>query len=417
MASFNFADDIELVKLDISDLNGNTKSIGPQVAAIRIEEDITNSYVFAEIDIIDGINLLQTFPLVGEENFTFEIRFPKNKITLKYKFNIFAVTNVGYGQRNNVKTYTLKGVSEEAIINAGSLVTKGYKDTYENIISDIVKTNLKSSKKYTQSSTRGVHNIVMPSIKPMEAIDMLRMRSISTKNEYAPMLFFETSQGYVFKDMVSLFGEGKAKSRQDITYAYRNVNVTQSEQSGTIVSFVTTEKYDTFYKLNNGAFNNIVSTFDLKTKKIKTYEFKYNEKRSSFEMLNEKNTNSTNFAGKYGTTPARTYLAFIDSTRGDFFADRFGDRQSYVNHILQNFSRVEITGIPGGEIPQAGGTLYLNFEQETGSYDKNDDKKDKSATGYYFIKKLIHEIQLNGGVPAYRASCDVISGIMMEKLK
>lgn len=416
MSSFNFFDDVELARLELVRLNGSRKSIGPQVTAIRIQEDVTSPYVFAEFDIIDGINLLQTFPIVGEENLLFEARFPKDNLTLRYEFSVFAVSNLKYGEKNNVKLYTLKAVSQEALRNASSLAVKGYNDSYENIIEDILKLNLQSTKTLVKESTRGVHNIVLPNMKPMTAIDMIRKRSISAKHEYAPMMFFETSKGFVFKDMASLLKEGKSRSRQDITYAYRNVIVSQSEQSGTIVSFATPEKHDTFYKINNGGFNNQVSTFDLKTKKIKLHEFKYEDKKATFEMPNEKNTHSTAFLQKFGSTPARSYLTFVDSTRADFFADRYGDRQSYTNHIFQNLSRVELSGIVGREILQAGGVVYLNIERETGSYDNNTNSQDKAATGYYFIKKLIHEIQLAGGVPAYRASCDIVSGVMMEKL-
>lgn len=417
MSSFNFFDDIELVRLDIISSSGDKKSIGPQVAAIRVQEDVTSSYVFAELDIIDGISLLQTLPIVGEETFMLEMRLPRNNTILKYKFCIFAVSNVKYGEKNNIRLYTLKGVSEEALINASCLAVKGYNDAYENIISDILKTNLKSVKKITKDSTRGIHNIVLPNMKPMAAIEMLRKRSISTKNEYAPMLFFETSDGFVFKDLATLLKDGKARPRQDITYTYRNVTVSSSEQSGVISSFVTPEKHDTFSKINNGGFNNQVSTYDIKTKKIKVHDFKYEDKKKSFEMPNDQNTNSTNFIQKYGTLPARSYLTFIDSSRADFFADRYGDRQSYTNQIFQNLSRVELSGILGKDPLRAGGVVYLNFEKETGSYDQSTNTQDKAVTGYYFIKKLIHEIQLAGGVPAYRASCDVVSGVMMEKLQ
>lgn len=416
MSSSNFSDDIELVRLELGNLNGTIKSIGPQVNTIRIQEDVTSAYVFAEIDIVDGIGLLQTFPIVGEETFTFEARFPRNNTTLKYKFCVFAITNVGYNPKNNVNTYTLKAVSEEALINASSLAVKGYNDTYDNIISDILKNNLKSSKKFTKEGTRGAHNVVLPNMKPMTAIDMLRKRSISTKNEYAPMLFFETSSGYYFKDMVSLFKDGKSKPLDSISYVYNNVTVASSVQTGTIVSFVTLEKYDTFHKINNGAFNNRVSTYDIKTKKITTYDFDYKEKKSLFTLFNEKNTNSESFLQKYGTEPARSYMLFVDSTRADFFADKYGDRQSYANIIFQNLSRVELNGVINREILQAGGVVYLGFEKETALYNGETEKKDKAASGYYFIKKLIHEIHLSAGVPAYRASCDVVSGVMMEKL-
>lgn len=415
MSSFNYTDDIELVKLEIKNLTGSTKTIGPQVLALRMQEDVTSSYVFLEVDIMDGIGLLQNFPIVGEETFEVEVRFPKFNKTLKYKFGIFAVTNVAMNSKNNVNTYTLQGVSEEALYNAASLVVKGYNDSYENIIKDILKSNLKSTKRIANGTTRGTHNIVLPNAKPFTAIDTIRKRSTSSKNEYSPMLFFETSNGFVFRDIVDLFKEGKSKSIDAITYSYVNSAIS-NEGKGTIISFGTQEKHDTFQKLNNGAFNNHVSSFDLITKKLKTFEFKYSDKKNAFEMFNKKNAHSNQFIQKYGNGPSRSYLTCVDSSKPDFFVDRFGDRQAYTNIIFQNFSRAELNGMPGKEVLEAGGVVYLSFETETVSYKKEQEKNDKGNSGFYFIKRLIHEIHLSGGVPMYRASVDLISGIMLEKV-
>jgi len=416
MSSFNFPDDVELVRLEIKNLSGNRKSIGPQIISMRVQEDVTSSYVFIEVDIMDGIGLLQTFPIVGEEIFDMEIRFPKINKSLKYKFGIFAVTNVALNSKNNVNTYTLQGVSEEALHNASSLVVKGYNDKYENIVKDILKNNLKSTKPLVVGATRGVHNIVLPNAKPFAAIDMIRKRSTAAKYEYSPMLFFETSEGFIFKDMVDLFKDGKQQSLKDITYIYNNVGVTGSGTVGTIVSFGTQEKHDSFQKLNTGAFNNQVSSFDLITKKLQPYEFKYSTKKGSFEMFNQKNAHSNRFIEKYGSQPARSYVVCVDSSKPDAFVDRFGDRQAYTSIIFQNFARAELNGIPGSKVLKAGGVVYLSFETETVGYIKDQEKNDKGNSGYYFIKRLIHEIHLAGGIPMYRASVDLISGVMMEKV-
>lgn len=417
MSASNFPDDVEIVKIDLTNLSGNKKPIGPQVLSFRIQEDITSSYVFAEFDIMDGIGLLQTFPIIGEELIDVEVRFPSLNKSLSYRFAVFATSSVAYGPKNNINTYTLKCASEEAMRNASTLAVKGYDDTYGNIISDIVKTYLKSSKTIDSIPTRGNHNIVLPSIKPLTAIDMLRKRSTSSRNEYAPMLFFETSEGYVFKDIVTLFEAGKSKSLRDITYTYNNTSITGGRQVGVVMSFGTMEKSDTFHKVNSGGLNNTVSTFDVITKKYTTYSYDYNSKKSKFNHFNQKSAHTEQFVNKYGNAPSRAYMVVVDSTKPDYFIDKHGDKQGFTNIIFQNFSRAELSGMPSKEILKAGGVVYLSLDKETALYDKATEKTDKSASGYYFIKKLIHEVQLTAGVPIYRTSCDLISGLMLEKLK
>lgn len=417
MSASNFPDDVEIVKLDLTNLSGSKKPIGPQVLSFRIQEDVSSSYVFAEFDIMDGIGLLQTFPIIGEEIIDVEVRFPSLNKSLSYKLAVFATSSVAYGPKNNINTYTLKCVSEEAMRNASSLAVKGYSDTYSNIIADVVKTYLKSSKKIDSVPTRGNHNIVLPNIKPLSAIDMLRKRSTSSRNEYAPMLFFETSEGYVFKDIVTLFEAGKSKPLADITYTYNNTAITNGKQTGLIMSFGTMEKSDTFHKINNGGLNNTVSTFDVITKKYTTYKYDYTSKKSKFNHFNQKSAHTEQFVSKYGNEPSRTYMVVVDSTKPDYFIDKHGDKQAYANIIFQNFSRAELSGMASKSILKAGDVVYLSLEKETALYDKTTEKTDKAASGYYFVKKLIHEIQLTAGIPIYRTSCDLISGLMLEKLK
>lgn len=417
MSASNFPDDIEIVKIDLTNLSGSKKGIGPQVLSFRIQEDVTSSYIFAEFDILDGIGLLQTFPIIGEETIDVEVRFPLINKTLKYKFAVFATSGVAYNTRNNVNSYTLKCVSEEAMRNACTLASKGYTDSYERIIADVVKTYLKSSKSIDSEPTRGNHDIVLPCVKPLSAIEMLRKRSTSSKNGYAPMLFYETAEGYVFKDIVSLFKAGKSKSLRDITYTYNNTAITGGKRDGLIMSLGTMEKNDTFHKINNGGLNNHVSTFDVITKKFTTYKYEYSQRKDSFDHFNQKAAHTQQFVDKYGKDASRSYLVLVDSTKPDHFFDKHGDKQGYTNIIFQNFSRAELSGVPAKEVLKAGGVVYLSLDKETALYDKSTEKTDKSASGYYFIKKLLHEVHLSSGVPTYRASCDLISGLMLEKLK
>jgi hypothetical protein len=419
MSEFKYyPDDIEVVKIAIVSLDGTTKGISPQVLAMRIQEDILTPYVFIEVDIADGIGLLQQFPIRGEEQLEIELRMPRTNASLKYKFATFSVVNLSVNAKNNTSFYTLKGMSEEVLVNASSIIGKAYKDTYSNVVRDIITSKLKTTKKVDAQTTLGSHEIVIPSMKPFHAIDMIRKRAVTSKAQYAPMVFFETNEGYVFKDMVSLYEEGvAAASKSQLTYSYTNVLMTDSTQAGTIISFTTGEKRDSFSQLNNGAFNNKITTYDIVTKTLKTYDFDYQSKKSQFKLYNDKNSHSDAFISKYGNSIARTYMIPVDSTKPEYFVDKVGDKQSYANIIFQNFSRVELNGNPAHKILQAGSVIYLALSNESVVYDRanNEPPLDRETSGYYLIKKLIHEVILTSGIPMYRISCDLISGSVLER--
>lgn len=418
MADFkSFVDDIAVVDIKLTTADGTTKSIVPQVLGMYLQEDVQTPYMFAEIDMGDGIGLLQSLPIRGEEVIDITLEVPSTKAKLKYKFWVFAVSNVSASSKNNTNFYKLRCVSEEVMVNASRLSQKGYKASFDTIVKDIVTTGLSSNKKIDSVATLGVHQWVIPNLKPFVAIDTIRRRAASTAYPYSPMLFFETQDGFIFKDIVSLYESGVNEGKADKTFVYNNALVSDSAQNGTIKSFNAPEKRDTFEQVNNGAFNNQIVTYDVITKKMKMYDFDYRDKQSSFKFFNDKVTHSDAFLSKFGTQHSRAYFVPIDSTKPDYFVDRVGDKQSYANIILQNVSRAVLQGNPSKKMLRAGGVVYLQFPKEMPDY-KNpnaNSKLDNEKSGYYFIKKIVHEILLATGAPSYRATCELVAGAIVEK--
>jgi hypothetical protein len=66
---------------------------------------------------------------------------------------------------------------------------------------------------------------------------------------------------------------------------------------------------------------------------------------------------------------------------------------------------------------RAGGVVYLQFPKEMPDYKtpNANSKLDNEKSGYYFIKKIVHEILLATGTPSYRASCELVAGAIVEK--
>lgn len=418
MAEFkSFVDDIAVVDIKMTSMNGSAKSIVPQVLGIRLQEDVQTPYMFAEIDIGDGIGLLESLPIKGEEHIDIVFEIPVTGARLQYRFWVFAVTSLSSSLKNNTSFYKLKCVSEEVMVNAGKLVQKGYLSTFDTIISDIVKRELQSTKRVASQPTMGNQHWVVPNLKPFAAIDIIRKKAVSTANPYSPMLFFETQDGFVFNDIASLYEKGVAEGRDNKTFVYNNVLVSESKQNGTIVAFNAPEKRDTFEQVNSGAFNNRVTTFDVITKKLTSYDFDYQSKQSSFKFFNSSKTHTDQFTAKYGEQVARSYLVPVDSTKPEGFVDRVGDKQSYTNMILQNVSRVILSGNPSRKMIRAGEVVFLHFPREMPDYKAagTSGKDDNEKSGYFFVKKIVHEILLATGVPTYRANCELVAGTMMEK--
>jgi hypothetical protein len=416
----NFTDDIRVVDIKITSAAGESKTIISQVVNLQIQEDVTSPYVFAEITLNDAIGLLQGLPIKGEETIELEFETPVlADAALKYKFLVYAVSHLSSGIKNDMNIYQLKCVSEELMINASKFVSKGYKDTFSAIVEDIVKMELGSSKPIDVGATLGVQEWVIPSQKPFQAIDMIRRRATSTAHGHSPMLFFETQDGYVFNDMASLYQRGVDQDIGTITYNFTNATVLESTRNGVITAFNAPEKRDTFEQVNNGAFNNKVTTYDIVTKTLKTYDFNYQDKQSTFNFFNNKSTHSDAFISKFSASPSRTYLIPIDSTKPDHFVDRMGDKQAYTSVMFQNLIRARLVGGKNNQLLRAGGVVFLSFPAEMASYNNPNGKneRDTQNSGFYFLKRVVHELSLATSPITYSASCELVAGAPMEKLK
>lgn len=416
-----FAENVKIDRIDLTSSNGKVVGIGPQLLAMRIQEDVTTPFIAAEVDIADGIGLIQSFPIIGEEKLDVTIsvmntdRLDGNSTTqLKYQFYVYGVGNLGFNEKASGAVYTLKAISIEAITNAAVLTEKAYKSTYDSAVKDILTSLIKTKKPILADPSLGVQDLVLPNMKPFRAIDMLRKRATSSKYPFSPFLFFETRTGFKFRDVVSLFEAGKAKGLEDITYKQRNYQAGFQDRENdrrSLISFTAPEKNDTFNKINNGAFNNKITTFDLITKKLTPYAFNLSSKMKSFNTFNGTQPHTDAFVSDFSATPSRTYIVPIDSTRPNLFVDRFGDRQSYTNLIFQHYSQAEMNGSPTLE---AGEVVYLDIKSDLQSSQRG---VDGYNSGYYLVKSVTHEIHVANGVPVHRMGCDLIRGSTLERLK
>lgn len=189
-------------------------SILPQVAEFSLYQSIFSPILKAQLVIYDAVNLLNNYPLIGEE--TIEVLIDQqgttnktDQVSVTLKFIIAAVTNLEFGINARDQSYIIELHSYESFQNAKTKVSKSYKsaDT-KAYVEDILKTYLKSEKdlyipQYTMKDA--VERVfVVPNLRPFAAINwMARMTTPSNPDQYHNYFFYETlfEQGsrFVFK--------------------------------------------------------------------------------------------------------------------------------------------------------------------------------------------------------------------------
>ena len=237
----SFPGDFELQKLTLT--SPHRKGYIDLKAAwsdFNIYESIFSPYLTADIQLVDGIGLMESVPIIGEETITIQVktkgivreRKPENNLPgpfegsqnegrISLKFRVVKINNI-VKLNDQMLTYKLSLVSEEAILNLKKKVKKSALDpqTFKpRKISDIVKSlytqffkrgRNSNSKKIFVEPTKNLTDLIIPNQTPFKALNFLASRAVSAGKHAvgSSFVFYETVRGFFFISLETLMAGG-----------------------------------------------------------------------------------------------------------------------------------------------------------------------------------------------------------------
>ena len=114
--------DVKLVKAILRNGTG-TVSVGimGQLISLSIFEDIEQPTLYCELMLLDSINLIQDFPIIGEETLELSYYTPGREKPTKLTFNVYSVDGQSSAPTTKGSIYTLKGVNAFHFYNASKI--------------------------------------------------------------------------------------------------------------------------------------------------------------------------------------------------------------------------------------------------------------------------------------------------------
>ena len=237
----SFPGDYELQKLNIT--SPHKKGYIDLKAAwsdFNIYEDLFQNYLTANITIIDGVGLLESLPIIGEETIHISVktkgiarqRTPdgslpgpfegsQNEGKIDLKFRVVRVNNI-VKMNDQMLSYQLSLTSEEAIINLKQKVKKSALDPADfkpSKISDIVKRLYKGFFKEGRAAdakpifvepTKNLTDVIIPNQTPFRAFNFLATRAVSAGKHAmgSSFVFYENVRGFFFISIETLMAGG-----------------------------------------------------------------------------------------------------------------------------------------------------------------------------------------------------------------
>jgi hypothetical protein len=405
--------DIIVSELTVSSPRGSLTLTKAFVSA-SVYESIFTPAIVADITVLDTEDQLGQMKIAGDETIKFTYKVPGGSDT-NYKFALHTLEDVKVtsGGAQKSKTYMLKCVSEEALHAKTNIVQKSYNMQIDAMVKDIVSNYLNSKTSLETEETKGTQNILIPSLNPYKAIDMIRRRATSSTHKSGAFVFFETHEGSTqklkFVTIEKLFEGSTVKEFKQSDTVGNSLN---SQVDGNIIAYEVPKQLTSTDRIAIGGKRR-VATFNARTHK---YEYKdTTPDPTSFKSGGKGDYNSGEFKSKYienAKIPPQNIVP-IDGSSGKRpntgIPEATAEQQAYIATLMQNALKIKVTG---DNSLAAGQMVKANIPVKSSSTDNK--QNDKLLSGNFLISRIHHQILTQADRPRYTCVMEIIKGNMEE---
>ncbi len=385
-------------EITLTSFDGSRKlNIYNLIRSIDIYESLTNYTVSADIYIAEGIELINNFPMAGEERVSITLETPKRK-SITYDFLVSKIDAQRSNDAGNLKSYVLRCVTEDLLKNSFKTFTKRYKDEkYDQALIEVINQDLGSGLSVETEQTKGEFDFTVNNVRPFQVVDLICERAVSgEENISSTFFFYQDNQGYHFKTLEKLIKERRAGA-QHLQFFYQTVNRAEDYEKvinvRNIIAYDTVTQGSSIEKVKSGGMRMRVHEFDIKTgeyynKKdyINTSDGKAYEKLDGAEDFNSKAFNL--FVTEM---PAVHSMVIKDGTRPDMKHNQNIHRKRPFIDKLKNYTMR--ARVYGDTTIRVGDVVTMNLPEITGAEGPDaNEKNQKFYSGQYVIFNLKHRL-------------------------
>jgi hypothetical protein len=216
-----FAGDYNLDSINLIGNNGDVIDIKRLVLELNIWESIYNNAITGSVVITDTLNIISRLPLQGTERIAFKFSTPgagaggsgvvDASIKTGTPFHIYKLSDREQLSEGVMK-YVLHFCSRGMFRNIRTRVSQAYTGPLHESVAKIItdKSYLDLRKRLYFEPTRNKTTIVIPNLRPFDAINLIAQKSLSGSTNGAGYYFYETTKGYHFRSWESMIAtQGK----------------------------------------------------------------------------------------------------------------------------------------------------------------------------------------------------------------
>ena len=285
-SDLQFAGEFLIEECKIVSTTGKTYDIVELVEEINVFENIYTASVSGDIVIKDTTNIIQNFPIIGEERLVLKLQTPQStpepETTIDYTQSplIIYKINSQRGDGETAQVISLQFGSVEGFRNTTCRISQSYSGQPNEIVEKILRdeTYLKSKKTFYYEPTANLTKVIFPNLRPFKCINHLTNISNSSLNNGSPSyLFYETTKGFHFRTFDSMCREEpKFFFKENIGAQLNEVGVVDAQLNlDTLVNYQRVSSKDTVKNINSGMISSKLIAHDVYNKRLDLYKYDY----------------------------------------------------------------------------------------------------------------------------------------------
>jgi hypothetical protein len=393
------------VRVEIENFDGSKRvDIKYQVAELDVYEDITKKAVLAEVIVYDALDIIQEFPIIGEEDATIEFSYSSSEDRVKLKMRLYEVVDITRDGNDAAQTYKLSFASHELFTNIQSCVEDGYNQlTISEIVKRIHRDHLKTTKRLVLEETSGRYSWASTGDTVFETITKLKDYAWNS-NRHTLYMFWEDVNRYNFRSLESLFTQ---EPKYTYNYNIQNTSIgnpqTEPDNAFSIINLDVMKMVDLIESMNRGMLASSLEEIDVIGKRLNTSNYEYQRQFNDSKHINKHPVFMRQYAE--GLREFTTYSTDELPKNNQFHRLHRTSLQAQLNtHVIE-------IGVPGDHTVRPGDIVRLQVP--TAAKIGNLPGMSRLLTGNYLVTKVRNKI--NGD--EYHTYLQVVKDSVERKIK
>lgn len=380
------------------------------VNSINIYESLLNTSLSADIYLVEGVELINRFPIIGEEYVVLSLQTPDRE-KIEFEFFVDSIQRVQQDENSTIRYYLLHCVTDDHLKNSYNTFSKRYTDIDYDAAVQTTMSILEASKPVNVEKTKGKFDFVVNNVRPFQVIDLIKERAVSKNFKSSKFFFYEDHKEYNFTTLERLIQERKGLIG-DLTFKFdvtqQAVDIQERQQWRNILSYEINNIGSSTKKIKSGRIRNQIRQFNiLDGTYYDSYEYVNSKDQGNFEQIDGKNVdfNTESFNLTAESKPGRVSMVIKDGLRPEMEHNKnIHYKHAYEEKISQFSLNIRVYGDTNLRV---GDIVKIESPEVVGSSSDKERNKQKNYEGNYIVFSQRHRVDREGSDNYFRHYMDL----------